>query len=487
MDYFFCFPHRFGGCCRDPSLKGGSEAPKLVWDAVYGGTGNDGWYSVIQTSEGGYALAGYTSSYNAVKDDFWLPRLSSIGVMEWNRTYGGIGFDDTYSVIQTSDGGFAMAGFTNSSGAGSYDGWIVKVNSVGVTQWNRTYGGPNADDLYSVVQTSDGGYAMVGYTTSFGFGGADFWLVKVDSAGNTQWNRTYGGTDADDASSLIKTSDGGYAVVGWTRSFGAGGTDCWLIKVDSSGVLQWEMTYGGAGNDGARSVVQTNDGGYALAGYTASSGAGASDYWLIKTDSSGTIQWTKTFGGTGSEGANSIVKTSDGGFAIAGSTNSFGSGNEDFWLVKVDSVGVMEWSQTYGQADDDNAFSVIQTSDGGYVVAGRTAYFLGPPAFYNNSYVIGLSTSPSPSPSPTSTPVSTSTPIPATQASPTPSYTPSPTPSALSPAPSPSSSSSSTTSPSSSPIPLSMPIDAMLLVAAVSASVTVIGAGLVFYLRKRKR
>ena len=214
------------------------------------------------------------------------------------------------------------------------------------TDWNKTYGGTMDDLAYSLVQTVDGGYALAGETGSSGAGGYDVWLVKTDSSGNQLWNRTYGGTYDDAAQALVQTSDGGYALAGWTDSFGAGGYDFWLVKTDSSGNMLWNKTYGGTQNDVAYSLVQTVDGGYALAGSTVSSGAGGEDVWLVKTNSSGNQQWNKTYGGTQDDAAYSLVQTVDGGYALAGYTNSFGAGGEDVWLVKTDSSGNQQWNKT---------------------------------------------------------------------------------------------------------------------------------------------
>jgi predicted secreted protein len=293
----------------------------------------------------------------------------------WSQTYGGPGDDEFYSMVRTSDGGFALAGYTNSSGAGDYDFWLVKTNSSGTMQWNQTYGGANADEAFSVVQTNDAGYALAGMTESYGVGHTNAWLVKTDSSGNMQWSQAYGGGADNGAYSVIQTSDGGYALAGFTDSFGAGKYDFWLIKTNSSGSMQWNQTYGGTGDEQASSVIQTSDGGFALAGYTDSFGAGSYDFWLVKTDFSGTMLWNRTYGGSGDDEAECVIQTSDGGYALAGYTNSTGAGGLDFWLVKTDSTGTLQWSQTYGGGGDDEAFSLIQTSDGGYALAGSTSSY----------------------------------------------------------------------------------------------------------------
>jgi len=207
------------------------------------------------------------------------------------------------------------------------------------TEWIQTYGGTSPDVARSVIQTSDSGYLVAGDTMSLGAGDKDFWLIKVDSSGNHEWNKTYGGANADLPFSLVATGDGGYALAGRTQSFGAGSLDFWLVKVDSSGNHEWNKTYGGASNDPAHSMVETNvvatGNGYALAGFTTSFGAGGQDGWLIKTDMDGNAEWNKTYGGANNDILNSMVATNDGGYVLAGFTTSFGAGSEDFWLIKV--------------------------------------------------------------------------------------------------------------------------------------------------------
>jgi len=349
-----------------------SEPPAIEWTRTYSGYGA---FSVIQTSDGGYALAGYTWSFETNSWDFWLVKTDGDGTQQWNKTYGGANNEWAYSVVETGDGGYALAGFTRSFGAGDANFWLVKVDSSGNIEWNITYGGANDDAARSVVETSDGGYVLTGKTESSGAGEPDFWLVKTDGYGNQQWNKTYGGANNDDAYSVVGTSDGGYALAGYTASFGAGGRDFWLVKVDSSGNMEWNKTYGGVNDEWAYSVVKTSDSGYALVGYTTSLGAGGSDFWLVKTDGYGNRQWNKTYGGANSDAAHSVVETSDGEYVLAGKTESFGAGKSDFWLVKVDSSGDMEWNTTYGGTNDDAANSIVGTSDGGYALAGYTWSF----------------------------------------------------------------------------------------------------------------
>jgi len=350
--------------------------PTTDWNNTYGGTSWDAAYALVQTADGGYALAGRTNSYGAGLDDFWLVKTDSNGNMQWNKTYGGT--NDEYmagALVQTTDGGYALAGGTWSFGAGSSDFWLVKTDSNGNMQWNKTYGGTSEDVAFALVQTCDGGYALAGYTWSFGAGIYDSWLVKTDADGSEQWNNTYGGTSWDAAYALVQTNDDGYALAGGTWSFGAGSSDFWLVKTDAAGNMVWNKTYGGANGDAAWALVQTVDGGYALAGWTGSVGAGLDDFWLVKTDSNGNMQWNKTYGGAGNDQAYTLVQTTDGGYTLAGCTASFGVGSSDFWLVETDANGIMQWNQTYGGANSDEASSLVHTMEGGYAIAGRTASF----------------------------------------------------------------------------------------------------------------
>jgi predicted secreted protein len=349
------------------------------WSKTYGGTNAELAQALVRTSDGGYALAGYTNSSGAGSYDAWLVKTDSAGDTQWNKTYGGTKDDFGLALVQTSDGGYALAGCTNSFGVGGYDFWLVKTDSNGNMQWNKTYGGSGDDYAGGLVQTSDGGYALAGYNFTFGVGSWNVgWLVKTNSTGDMQWNKTYGGGGifGGTTNELVQTSDGGYALGGWTASYSVGGwNDPWLVKTNSAGDMQWNKTYASPGGGQAYALVQTSDGGYALTGFIISSGAIGFDAWLVKTDSNGNALWSKTYGGAGKDVAYAFVQTSDGGYALAGSTNSLGAGSYDLWLVKTDSSGNMQWNKTYGGTSDDQAYALGQTSDGGYALAGSTNSF----------------------------------------------------------------------------------------------------------------
>jgi hypothetical protein len=349
--------------------------PQVEWEKTFGGGGIDLGFSVQQTRDGGYIIVGYTTSYGAGREDVYLIKVDANGNIRWSKTFGGGGIDLGFSVQQTSDGGYIIVGATTSYGAGSYDVYLIKVDANGNIRWNKTFGGREDDWGYSVQQTRDGGYIIVGGTKSYGAGGYDVYLIKVDANGNIRWNKTFGGARDDWGYSVQQTSDGGYIIVGATTSYGAGGYDVYLIKVDANGNMQWSKTFGGGGSDLGYSVQQTSDGGYIIVGYTTSYGAGGGDVYLIKVDANGNIRWNKTFGGKDSDWGHSVQQTRDGGYIIVGETMSYGAGGADVYLIKVDANGNIRWSKTFGGARDDRGYSVQQTSDGGYIIVGYTTSY----------------------------------------------------------------------------------------------------------------
>jgi hypothetical protein len=314
-------------------IKTDAEGNKL-WEKTFGGIRDDRGHSVQQTSDGGFIVVGDTGSFGAGWGDVWLIKTDANGNKLWDRTFGGSFADWGSSVQQTSDGGFIIVGNTGSFGAGWGDVWLIKTDADGNKLWDRTFGGSGSDFGRSVQQTSDGGFIIVGYTESFSAGGPDVWLIKTDANGNKLWDRTFGGSENDLGYSVQQTSDGGFILVGATTSFGAGWADVWLIKTDANGNKQWDRTFGGSSLDSGRSVQQTSDGGFILVGYTGSFGAGWADVWLIKTDADGNKLWDRTFGGSSYDYGYSVQQTSDGGFIIVGATRSFGAGDYDVLLIK---------------------------------------------------------------------------------------------------------------------------------------------------------
>ncbi len=255
---------------------------------------------------------------------------------------------------------------------GGYDAWLIKTDSNGNQLWSKTFGGRLRDEAYSVQQTSDGGYILAGKTASYGDVDYDAWLIKTDSNGNEQWNRTDGGPNEDIALSVKQTLGDRYTSIGSTKSYDAGNNMYLFIEYDKDGNRKWGKYSGGASYEVAVQLNQTLDGGYIIAGAKQLYGAEDVDAWLIKTNNNGYNEWDKTFGGTGDDRAWSVQQTSDGGYILAGQTNSYGAGDYDVLLIKTDANGNEQWNKTSGGIGDDAAYSVQQTMDGGYILAGKT-------------------------------------------------------------------------------------------------------------------
>ncbi|MHA2252645.1 MAG: hypothetical protein ACXAD7_19940 [Candidatus Kariarchaeaceae archaeon] len=356
------------------NIKGQNSSPNS-WHQTYGGSGSEMAYALIQTSDGGYVLTGYTDSFGAGNDDVWLVKTDVNGSMQWNKTYGSNGFEMANALIQASDGGFILAGYTDSFGAGNYDVWLVKTDVNGNMQWNKTYGGERNERANALIQASDGGFIFAGYTDSFGAGNDDVWLVKTDVNGNMQWNKTYGGNENDRVYDLVMTSDGGYALVGYTNPLNAINEDIYLVKTDDNGSMQWDTNYGGDGSERASTLVQTIDGGYIIVGHTDSFNVSNDEAYAVKTDVNGSMQWNKTYGGEGDDRMSQIIQSPVGGIIISGFTRSFGAGQLDMSLVWINSNGTMQFNRTYGGEDDDMAFTLIETADEGLALTGSTYSF----------------------------------------------------------------------------------------------------------------
>jgi hypothetical protein len=381
----------------------------IEWQKSFGGPGWDVAHIIEQTSDGGFIVAGEsTANGNDVTGnhgtyDYWVVKLDSTGNMQWQKSLGGTGADYAYSAVQTGDGGYIIAGRSNSSDGdvtgshGNYDYWIVKLDVSGNIQWQKSLGGSSWDEAHAIQQTTDGGYIVAGFSDSddgdvtgvhgFFF---DYWIVKLDNAGNIQWQKAFGGSDDDEAYAIQQTADGGYIVAGYTLSNDGdvtghhGDYDYWVVKLDSAGNMQWQKCLGGSSEDIATSVQQTTDGGYVVAGYSNSvdgditNNYGSWDYWIVKLDGSGNIQWQKSLGGTNYDSGSFIRQTVDGGYIVAGGTSSndgvvsVNYGDFDYWIVKLDSAGNLMWEKSLGGSGEEFAYSVQQTADRDFVAAGYT-------------------------------------------------------------------------------------------------------------------
>jgi len=349
------------------------------WARTYGGNRYDYAHSFQQTSDGGYIIAGNTSSFNTGYDnDIWIFKLSSDGEIEWQKTYGGSEQEEARSIQQTTDGGYIIVGETRSFGAGENDIWIFKLSSDGEIEWQKTYGGSGSDSASSIQRTQDGGYIVAGEIEYLEEDQRirDAWFSKLSSEGDIEWQKAYGGHKSYFVSFIQQRDDGGYIVAGNTSSSGAGETDIWFLKLTSDGEIEWQKTYGGNKGDSVSSIQQTGDGGYIVLGDTSSFSAEGSDCWILKLSSGGDIEWQKTYVGDKSYSASFIQQTSEGGYIVAGSTFSGaewgGPSERDIQVLKLSSTGSIEWQRAYAGSDLYLASYIEQTIDGGYIVAGST-------------------------------------------------------------------------------------------------------------------
>jgi len=398
-----------------------AQAPSVQWQNTLGSTSYEFLNTIDQTSDGGYIMGGYTDS-NIGGDksenswgveDYWIVKMDNAGNIVWENTVGGGNYDKLYAVEETPDGGYIVGGQSLSGGGwgdksesnkGGYDYWIVKLDEDGVVEWDRSYGGLGNDQLYNVQPTSDGGYLIAGTSdsgisgdkTENRVGNSDYWVIKTDASGNIIWQNDIGGLMFDNVYSAYETADGGY-ILGGTSTSGISGdktagnygvVDYWIVKLNSAGTVVWDKTIGGTLNDYLYAVIPTADGGSIACGMSESGLTGNKtdntnglyDYWVVKLDNSGNITWQNSIGGTGNDYAfvNAIDQTSDGGYAIAGYSQSLISGDKteantgswDYWILKINSTGSILWQTVLGGVSGDYANAISATTDGGFIVGG---------------------------------------------------------------------------------------------------------------------
>jgi hypothetical protein len=398
----------------------GFTQPVIQNQKTIGGSNYDELHSSCVTKDGGLIIAGISYSNKSGEktqntrggSDYWIVKMNRAGKIEWDKTIGGNGDDYCKDVIQTSDGGYAVVGESlsnisvekseDSRGFGDY--WLVKLDSAGNIQWDKTIGGNNTELIDNLVQTDDGGYILAGSSnsdisgekTDYCRGNLDIWVVKLDKRGNKVWDKTIGGDNYDLASGVLITNDGGLAIAGFSGSGKSGEkseenrgvqSDYWIIKLDKKGNIQWDKTIGGAVDDYARGIQQTEDGGYMIAGASNSylsgektdNSRGGYDYWVVKLDSKGQVIWDKTIGGNADDSEVwCLEKTSDGGFIFGGKSSSDISGEKtessrggfDYWVVKLDESGQVQWDKTLGGFGEDNMLSINEARPNYYVVGG---------------------------------------------------------------------------------------------------------------------
>jgi hypothetical protein len=403
-------------------------------------------YSVQQTKEGGYILGGDSDSPvsgDKTEDswgssDYWIVKTDENGIKQWDKRFGGSGKEEFYSVEQTTDGGYFLAGWSASqisgdktqTSRGLNDFWVVKTDSLGVKQWDARFGANGDEDLRAAEQTADGGYILGGISTSMGINGdktqpnwsvgSDYWIIKIDANGVKQWDARFGGLDQDELNAIHQSSDGGYILGGWSKSGISGDksqnsrgiNDYWIVKIDANGVKQWDARFGGGEQEYLYSLEQTADKGYILGGYSFSGisddktedSRGGYDYWIVKTDSSGVKQWDARFGGSGYDKLKFINRVADGGYVMAGWSESEADGDKtqgswglgDYWIVKTDANGEMQWDAVFGGTGQDKLHIIPQTNDGGFLLGGYTYSQVGgeitqPSQGLNDYWIVKLS------------------------------------------------------------------------------------------------
>ncbi|KAA5820862.1 hypothetical protein FPF71_17130 [Algibacter amylolyticus] len=405
------------------------ESPKTAAESVttsfvksLGGTKNESAQAISKTSDGGYIILGYTQSLdgditNKTNEsfDYWILKYDQNSNLEWQKTCGGTDDDRGNDIIQTSDGGYAVIGFSKSNDGditnyqGAHDFWVLKLTASGTILWQKNYGFLGADIGNTIIQTNDGGFLLTGVldvSASNGQGnskntnskssktlhaGGDYWAIKINTLGVIQWRNYYGGSFTDTPYDAIQTEDNGFLIVGSSDSNDVdikdnkGTYDFWVVKLSETGTLDWEKSFGGSQTDEARAIVKSSDGNYIIVGNTRSSDIdvsnnnGAADLWAIKITPTGNLIWEKSFGGSSFDVALSISKTADNNFIIAGNSRSLDGdlttnyGQNDAWLLKIDTNGKLLWQNTIGGSEIDFAYDAVELNNKSIIVVGDTS------------------------------------------------------------------------------------------------------------------
>ncbi|MBI4931640.1 MAG: T9SS type A sorting domain-containing protein [Bacteroidetes bacterium] len=359
------------------------------FEKCYGDIKSNYAYSAETMNDGGYIIVGQTPSSINQYLDILVIKTDAAGTYQWNMTYGGSKSDWAYSVKQTNDGNIIITGITMSFlDTTSGNIFLMKTDTQGNILWTQEFGGASSDVPNDVISTTDGGFLITGYTTSFGTGNSDAYLIKTDSDGNAQWTKTYGGTGATVGYSALQTSDGGYKITGYSSNASAGNYDILLMKVDAIGNPLWTTVYGGTNADYAFSISPAPNEGAIISGTTWSYGNGDPDINVTLTDSGGNPLWYKVISGSGNDYGYSVVYSSPNSYMLAGKTDSYGAGSYDAFLCKLDTFGTFQWGKTYGGTHEDEIRSMKPTMDGGFLMAGGARSFTPPPNYDHEFFVI---------------------------------------------------------------------------------------------------
>ncbi|MBI4242455.1 MAG: hypothetical protein HY606_00020 [Planctomycetes bacterium] len=352
----------------DNQTKVSSEASTTYWAKTYGGSGFEFNPKIAKTNDGQFIIA--VDGSFGLNGDFWVFKIDDKGSIIWQKSYGGTSYENIRDISVTEDNGCMLVGSTESFGAGNEDFWILKLNSSGAIEWQRAIGGVNDDRAMSVATTSDG-YIVAGYTYSFGNGWTDYFVVKLSKSGDVQWQKSYGGDGHDNAKSVVETGNGSFLVIGISSSFSIANA-MWIIEIDASGSILWQKTYTEVYE--VNYAIRTSDGNYLVAGFMYETGAGW-DSVLVKFDANGLIIWQRKYGASGTEQAESVVETSDGGYLLVGRTDSFGFGGDDISVIKLQSDGSISWQKAFGGSRLDFGHSILQLDDGKIMMTGTTSSF----------------------------------------------------------------------------------------------------------------
>ncbi|MBN2378852.1 hypothetical protein JXM67_03515 [candidate division WOR-3 bacterium] len=354
-----------------------AQKPDTLWTKTYGGGDPEEPYSVIQTQDLGYCIVGCTKSFGHGDWDVYVVRTDYRGETLWTKALGGPNIDVGFSVFQNPDSGFVITGITNSFRAVEDDIYMCKLDSEGNTVWERTFGDLGQDRVYSISPTEDSGFILAGSVRSFGAQTTDMYLLKVDFEGNLVWEKTYGGAGDDVASSICASSDGSYVITGFTGESDAlpNGNLC-VLKIDTLGDTLWSKILVQNNNSQGNSVCQTSDEGYIVSGWTGTSFIDTDcDVLVVKIDKDGEVLWIKTYGEDSRDIGFTNCSTDDGGCLVGAFSSSLGTGDDDFWLLKIEGSGDTSWSARYGGSSGEWTHCVKRTSDGGYVVTGITSSY----------------------------------------------------------------------------------------------------------------
>lgn len=387
---------------------------EIEWSIHFGGSKADRASRVIKTNDNKYIVIGQTSSsdgdvqLNKGNSDLLIFKIDNLGKIQWQKTFGGSGEDFATDISKTKDGGYIVCGSTESKNGdikinnGRFDYWVLKLTKEGELEWEKTFGGTDYDYANSIKPTNDGGYILAGESVSNdgdilnNKGGNDFWILKLNKQGNIDWQKNLGGSAYDEAHMIHQIKDGGYIVGGHSESSDGdlkknnGFNDLWIVKLNKNGIIEWEKSFGGSEYDNFQSVSPTKDGGY-IVGASTSSKIGEIDknkqynnFWILKLDKLGTIEWENVYGGNDNDYLSSVAQIKDGGFIASGYTNSIDGDVKnknkqgDFWIIKIDKKGLLKWEKTLGGKNEDYANSVQETNDKSFVIVGNSDPYLTP-------------------------------------------------------------------------------------------------------------